>query len=160
LTEASSEQFPERTNLRSPCCGFSLTECAVVVTCAAILLVASVPAFEHLHQAWALWTGARLMEGTLQWGRFHSISANASLMLEVSAGGTSAGWRDPESGDAYRNAVCYMPQGVRIVSAPSRPLRFFPRGNAAPAGSYVVKNGAGSFRVVVSPAGRIRVEKL
>ncbi len=100
------------------------------------------------------------METTLQWGRFHSISANASLMLEVDAEGTFAGWRDPETGSMYSEGVCYLPRGVRITSAPSKPLRFFPRGNAAPAGSYVMKNGAGSFRVVVSPAGRIRVEKL
>jgi hypothetical protein len=130
------------------------------VTCAAILLVAALPAFDHLHQAWSLWTGTRLMETTLQWGRFHSIAANASLILEVDAEGTCACWRDPETGNVYGEGVCYLPKGVRIVSAPSRPLRFFPRGNAAPAGSYVVRNGAGSFRVVVSPAGRIRVEKL
>jgi len=100
------------------------------------------------------------METTLQWGRFHSISANASLMLEVNAEGTVAAWRDTEAGSVYGERVHHMPRGVRIVSAPSKPLRFFPRGNAAPAGSYVLSNGAGSFRVVVSPAGRIRVEKL
>lgn len=119
-----------------------------------------VPAAEHIHQAWALWTGTCLMETTLQWGRFHSISANASLMLEVNPEGTAAAWRDPEAGSLYGEGVRYMPRGVRIVSTPSKPLRFFPRGNAAPAGSYVIRNGAGSFRVVVSPAGRIRVEKL
>lgn len=144
----------------SPCGGFSLIECVVAVACAAILLVASVPAFDHLHQAWALWTGACLMETTLQWGRFHSITANASLMLEVNPEGTCTGWRDPETGNFYGQGARYLPKGVRIVSEPSRPLRFFPRGNAAPAGSYVLKNGAGSFRVVVSPAGRIRMERL
>jgi len=81
-------------------------------------------------------------------------------MLEVNSEGTSTGWRDPETGSIYNAHVCFLPPGVRIVSAPSKPLRFFPRGNAAPAGSYVLKNGAGSYRVVVSPAGRIRVEKL
>jgi Tfp pilus assembly protein FimT len=150
----------ERSCLPSSGGGFNLVECAVVMACAAILLLASVPAVERLHQAWSLWTGACLMESTLQWGRFHSISANASLMLEVNTEGTSAGWRDPETGSTYGTGVCYLPRGVRIVSSPSKPLRFFPRGNAAPAGSYTMRNGAGSFRVVVSPAGRIRVERL
>lgn len=158
-------KFPTRQlcrsgNRPSPRGGFSLIECAVVLTCASILLVASVPAFDHLYRVWTLWTGTRLMETTLQWGRFHSIAANASLMLEVNAEGTCAAWRDPETGNSYGGGVCYLPKGVWIASAPSKPLRFFPRGNAAPAGSYVVRNGAGSFRVVVSPAGRIRVEKL
>jgi hypothetical protein len=142
------------------CCGFSMVECAAVIVCTAILLLASIPAVEHLHQTWTLWTGACLMESTLQWGRFHSISANASLMLEVDPEGTSAGWRDPETGSTYGAGVCHLPWGGRITSSPSKPLRFFPRGNAAPAGSYTLKNTAGSFRVVVSPAGRIRVEKL
>jgi len=160
LSEACAERRPKRENLSTAGGGFSLIECAIAITCAATLLLAAVPAVEHIHQAWALWTGTCLMETTLQWGRFHSISANASLMLEVNAEGTVAAWRDTEAGSVYGERVHYMPRGVRIVSAPSKPLRFFPRGNAAPAGSYVLNNGAGSFRVVVSPAGRIRVEKL
>lgn len=160
LPGASAELRCKQENLVPSRSGFSLVECAVVMVCVAIVLLASIPAVERLHRAWSLWTASRLVESTLQWGRFHSISANASLTLEVNADGTSAGWRDPETGNAYDAGVCNLPTGVKIVSAPSKPLRFFPRGNAAPAGSYIVKNGAGSFRVVVSPAGRIRVERL
>lgn len=140
--------------------GFSLVECLIVLSCITAVLLASVPAAGHLYQAWVLWSGTYMMESTLQWGRLHSISANASLMLEVNADGTSAAWRDPETGNKYDQSIIYLPRGLRIVSAPSKPLRFFPRGNAVPAGSYVLKNGAGSNRVVVSPAGRIRMEKL
>jgi hypothetical protein len=142
------------------CPGFSLVEAAVLTACVMLVLLASVPAVERLHKAWTLRAGTCLVESTLQWGRLHAISANVSLMLEVDAEGKSTGWRDPETGSPYDTGVCHLPADVRIVSAPSKPLRFFPRGNAAPAGSYVLKNRAGSFRVVVSPAGRIRVERL
>lgn len=150
-------------NSRNPlgsCPGFSLVEATVLSACAMLVLLASVPAVERLHQAWSLRAGTCLVESTLQWGRLHAITANASLMLEVDPAGKSTAWRDPESGSAYDTAACHLPSDVRIVSAPSKPLRFFPRGNAAPAGSYVLKNRAGSYRVVVSPAGRIRVERI
>ncbi len=149
-----------RRGAHDSCVGFSLVECAIVIVCAVALLLASIPAIGRVHRAWALWTGTCLVESTLQWGRLHSISANASLMLEINSEGTSVSWSDPETGSVYETRVCHLPHGVRIAGAPSKPLRFFPRGNAAPAGSYVIRNEAGSFRVIVSPAGRIRVEKL
>ena len=81
------------------------------------------------------------MESTLQWGRLHAISANVSLILEVDAEGKSTGWRDPETGNTYDTGVCHLPADVRIVSAPSKPLRFFPRGDAAPAGRQKFHHG-------------------
>ena len=139
--------------------GYSLVELLVVLTCTGILLAAAVPNIAHLHQVWSLWGNARVLEASLQWGRMYAIAANAPVLFEVDESRQKFQWADPATGDPYNGSVRNLSHGVRIVKCPKRSLRFYPHGNAAPAGTYILKNQAGSYSVVVTPGGRIRFQK-
>ncbi len=138
--------------------GYSLAELLIVLACAAILLTAAVPSVAHLQQEWTLWGEARTLEASLQWGRMHAISANTSILFEVDASRQKFYWVDPESGDPYTGSVRHL-SGGRITACPKRSLRFYPHGNAAPAGTYTITGPTGAYSVVVSPGGRIRVQR-
>ena len=134
-------------------------ELLIVIACIATLLTAAVPNIARLHQVWSLWGSARVMEASLQWGRMHAIAANTPLLFEVDEGGRTFHWTDAVTGSSYESSVRHLSRGVRISKCQKRPLRFYQQGNAAPAGTYVLKNQAGSYSVVVTPGGRIRFQK-
>jgi Tfp pilus assembly protein FimT len=138
--------------------GYSLVECLTVVVCGAILLTIAIPNFHHFQQEWALWGGAKTVEISLLWGRTRAIAANTSIMFEVDEKGHEFWWTDPVSGSRYSASVRRL-DGVRITSCPKRPLRFYQRGNAAPSGTYKIQGPTGSFSVIVSPGGRIRIQR-
>lgn len=52
-----------------------------------------------------------------------------------------------------------LPKGVQFSQIPGRPVTFYSRGYAAPAGSFVLTNRSGLIRVIVSPSGRTRWER-
>ena len=139
--------------------GYSLVELLVVITCTGILLAAAVPNIAHLHQVWSLWGNARVLEASLQWGRMHAITANAPVLFEVDESRQKFYWADPATGNPYEDSVRNLSHGVRIIKCPKRSLRFYQHGNAAPAGTYIVKNQAGSYSVIVTTGGRIRFQK-
>jgi type II secretory pathway pseudopilin PulG len=137
----------------------SLVELVIVLACASIIVAAAVPNLHRLQQEWTLVGGARTVESSLHWGRAYAVSTNNSLMFEVDEDGGGFHWTDPESGEPYGSTIRRLPGRVRIVSAPRRPLRFYQRGNAAPAGTYELQGEVGTYRVIVSPAGRIRIQR-
>ena len=139
--------------------GFSLAELIVVVMCAAILISAAAPNLASLQREWTLWGSARTLEASLQWGRMHAISSNTPILFAVDNGGQKFYWVDPSSGDTFAGSERRLPNGFCIVSYPKRPLRFYQHGNAAPAGTYTIAGNSGSYSVVVSPGGRIRIQK-
>lgn len=149
--------FQMRTKESTP--AFTLVECLVTLTLTGIVLTAAVPGVQHMAQSFALRGGVRLVETSLQWGRSHAISANTSLAFVVDEGGRRFYWKDGPSGERFDGTVRYLPGNVRITSSPRRPLRFYQKGNAVPAGTFVIRGDAGSFRVIVSPVGRIRTVK-
>jgi len=138
--------------------GYSLAELVIVLACAAILFTAAVPNVAHLQQEWILWGEARTLEASLQWGRMHAISANTSILFEVDASRQKFYWVDPESGDSYAGSVRHLSSGS-ITACPKRPLRFYQHGNAAPAGTYTITGTTGAYSVIVSPGGRIRLQR-
>ncbi len=138
---------------------FTLVECMVVLTLAGIVLSAAAPSVHRMTQSFALWGGTRLVETSLQWGRSHAISRNTALAFIVDSDGRRFYWTDSHSGERYEGTVRYLPGRIRISSSPRRPLRFYQRGNAVPAGTFVVEGETGSIRVIVSPAGRIRTQR-
>lgn len=138
---------------------YSLTECVIVLMCATILISAAVPNISRLQSDWALWTAARMVESSLQWGRMHAITANTSVLFSIDDEQRTFGWTDPLSGDSYLGTAHTLPGSVRFVAFPRRALRFYQHGNAAPAGTYTLQSEAGSYSVVVSPGGRIRIQK-
>ncbi len=139
--------------------GHSLVELLCVLACAAILLTVSVPNMAHLRQAWSLWGSARVLEASLQWGRMRAIAANAPVLFQIDESRQRFYWEDPATGHPYEGSVRNLSRGVRIIKYPKRPLRFYQHGNAAPAGTYILENQAGSYSVVVTPGGRIRFHK-
>jgi type II secretory pathway pseudopilin PulG len=138
--------------------GYGLLELVIVLGLVAIITAAAVPGVHRIQQEWALWGGAHLVESSLQWARTHAISANDSLSFMIDRNGTRIGWQDP-GGTRFHSSTRVLPPGVRIAQAPRRPVCFFPRGNAVPAGTFVVQGAAGSYKVVVSSMGRIRVQR-
>jgi hypothetical protein len=110
-------------------------------------------------QSISLWGGVRMVETSLWWGRNHAISGNMSLAFIVDRDGTRFYWTDARTGDRYEGTVRHLPGRIRITGSPRRPLRFYQRGNAVPAGTFVVEGEAGSIRVIVSPSGRIRTQR-
>lgn len=140
--------------------GVGLVEMLLAIACASVLAGAAIPNLHRLLQEWSLRGGVQLLETGLLWGRMYCIGANTSLELVVGDDGRSFYWADPDSGAPFRHTVRFLPMRVRIISMPRRPLRFYPHGNAAPAGTYVLEGGTGAFRVVVNIAGRIRVQKI
>jgi type II secretory pathway pseudopilin PulG len=134
-------------------------ELLIVVACATIMLTAAVPGITRLQQEWTLWGAARVLEASLQWGRMHAIASNAPVIFRTDDVRQEFYCADAASGDRYADSLRHLPGGVRIVAAPRRPLRFYPHGNAAPAGTYTVAGEAGSYSVVVTPGGRIRIQK-
>jgi Tfp pilus assembly protein FimT len=143
----------------APETGTTLVELMVVLACGAIILAIAVPGLEIIRNEWALWGGAHLVETSLFWGRMHSISSNCPLRFEVDPDGRSFHWEDGETSERLDNSIWLLPGQVRITSAPRRSLRFYPKGNAAPSGTFVVQGAAGSYSVVVAITGRIRLQR-
>jgi hypothetical protein len=140
--------------------GYSLVELVIVLACATILLAAAIPNFAGLQKEWALWGGARMLEASMQWGRMHAIASNTPVIFEVDITMEKFNWTDAITGKCFVDSVRYLPRGIRIAAAPRRPVRFYQHGNAAPAGTYKIAGDAGSYSVVVTPGGRIRVKKI
>ncbi len=138
---------------------FTLVECLVTLTLAGVVLTAAVPGVQRMTQSFALSGATRMVEMSLQWGRSHAISANTSLAFIVDSDGKRFYWADGHSGERFEGTVRYLPARVRIASSPRRPLRFYQKGNAVPAGTFVIQGDAGTSRVIVNPAGRIRTQK-
>ena len=139
--------------------GSSLVELIVVAMCAAVLISAAAPNLTSLQREWTLWGSAHTLEASLQWGRMHAISSNTPILFAVDNGGQKFYWVDPDSGNIYIGSERSLPTGFRIVSFPKRSLRFYQHGNAVPAGTYTIAGTSGSYSVVVSPGGRIRIQK-
>jgi len=139
--------------------GFTVVELVLVLAAVLTAASAALPAMDGLHKQWTLLGATRLLEQSLQWGRMHAVASNSDLAFEVDSGGKQFYWKDPRTGETYEASRRHLPGDVRVVSYPRRPLRFFPRGNAVPAGTFTLQGDAGTYRVIVSPAGRIRVEK-
>jgi hypothetical protein len=139
--------------------GYSLTELVVAMACATILLTAAIPNIVGLQKEWSLWGGARILETSLQWGRMQAIASNSPVIFEIDDVLQEFCWADSVSGDRFAESVRHLPIGIRFVAAPRRSLRFYQHGNAVPAGTFTIAGDAGSYSVIVSPGGRIRLQR-
>ena len=149
----------QRKNSKNGQAGFALPELLIVVAITAIIVAFAVPGFLRIQKEWSLWGSARMVETSLQWGRMRAIASNSPVLFEVEEDGRRFIWRDPVTEDIFEGTVRYMTGDARIVSSPRVPLRFYPRGNAAPAGTYRVEGETGSYSIIITPGGRIRFLK-
>jgi hypothetical protein len=53
-----------------------------------------------------------------------------------------------------------LPAGVEFSKVPRKPPRFYSRGYASPAGTFLLENSRGRIRVIVSLSGRVRWERV
>jgi Tfp pilus assembly protein FimT len=136
-----------------------LLELLVVAAIVMIFVTFAVQGFVRIRKEWSLWGSARMVETSLQWGKMRAIASNSPVLFEVQEDGRRFMWRDPESGDIFDASVRSLNGGPRIVSSPKTSLRFYPRGNAAPSGTYKVEGETGSYAIIVTPGGRIRFQK-
>lgn len=154
--------MPNTTASRSPkshlAAGFSLVELALVLGLMGIVAGSAAPGIHRINQEMALRGSVRLVESSLLWARTHAIATNDSLVFIIDQDGRRFHWQTPE-GKRYENSVRILPAGISIISSPRRPLRFYQHGNAAPAGTFVIQGPAGTYRVVVSVMGRIRIQR-
>lgn len=137
--------------------GFQLLECLIV--CALIACLSGI-GFGTLNgiMAWyRLQLGARAFVSQVSAVRSSAISRNVSVSVLIDPAGESYGWvpRGAES-EVWRR----LPAGVMFTTAPRNPVTFFSRGNAAPAGTFLLANRGGKVKVVVAPNGRVRWETL
>jgi prepilin-type N-terminal cleavage/methylation domain-containing protein len=149
----------KKNNIEHGAAGFSLPELLIVVAIAMIITGFTVPGFVRIQKEWSLWGSARMLETSLQWGRMRAISSNSPVIFEVDADGCGFLWRDSTSGDIFETTARSMNRGSRVASSPRTPLRFYPRGNAVPSGTYKIEGETGSYSVIVTPGGRIRFQK-
>ena len=139
--------------------GLSLPELLIVIAIITIISTFAVQGVVHIQKKWSLWGSARMVETSLQWGRMRAISSNAPVLFEVDETGYRFMWRDPSTGEIFATTDRTVNNGSRIVSAPQTPLRFYPRGNAVPSGTYKIEGETGSYSIIVTPGGRIRFQK-
>ena len=139
--------------------GITLVELAIVLACSCVLLAAAVPGIQAIQQELALWHDARLVESILRWGRYHAVTANEAVAFIVDEGGARCYFSIAATGEPCASSIRYMSRGVRVAGVPRRPVRFFPSGFAAPAGTYTLQGAAGAYRVVVQFSGRIRLQR-
>ncbi len=138
--------------------GFGLIEVLVVLGLAGVAAGTAVPGIHRMQQEWSLWGGTHMLETSLLWARGYAISSNDAMVLIIEPDGRGFHWQDP-GGARYSLSARQLPAGVRIVQAPKRPLRFYQHGNAVPAGTFVLQNEVGTYRVIVSVMGRVRVAR-
>ena len=149
----------QHKNTKNDPAGFSLPELLIVAAIAVIIATFAVQGFVRIQKGLQLWGSARMVETSLQWGRMRAITSNSPVLFEVDEDGRGFIWRDPATGEIFGTTARFMNGGSRIVSSPRTPLRFYPRGNAVPSGTYKVEGETGSYSIIVTPGGRIRFQK-
>jgi Tfp pilus assembly protein FimT len=139
--------------------GYSLAEMVVAMACAAVLLTVAIPNIVRLQKEWMLWGAARILQTSMQWGRMQAIASNSPVIFQIDDTQQEFYWIDTATGDRYSESVRHLPVGTRFTAAPRRSLRFYQHGNAVPAGTFTIAGDVGSYSVIVSPGGRIRLQR-
>jgi Tfp pilus assembly protein FimT len=139
--------------------GYTLTELVLVTAAVAILAATAVPVFERVRQEAALRGATALVAQSLAWGRMHALATNGEMAFDLDPAANRLCWAEPGTGTCYEGTIRHVDPQIRFAGYPARSVRFHPRGNAAPAGSFTLQGPSGSYRVIVAPGGRIRIER-
>ncbi|HSR69544.1 MAG TPA: prepilin-type N-terminal cleavage/methylation domain-containing protein [Acidobacteriota bacterium] len=133
--------------------GFQLIELLLVVAILAVAGAIGAGVYSRLTDHYRLQQGGFQVAGLLRSARTLALAGAAPLEVVPGPDGRGLGLR---IGQAPPLRWIFLPQQVRLVSAPRRPLRFFSRGQAAPAGRFRLQGRFGSLDVIVAPWGRVR----
>lgn len=135
--------------------GFSLIELAMATT---ILILATGLGMSFLSRSLDLWQlqgAAQALGAELTRLRGVAVSTGTPIRFVIRA--TADGY-GPAIGPTDPSNWTVLPARIGFAAFPSRPVTFYSRGQAAPAGTFVLQSRAGTIRVVVAPMGRVRWE--
>ncbi len=93
---------------------------------------------------------------TVMAARFQAVAKNLAIQVLVHASGKKFGVAVKDSEPRFWQD---LPAGVKFSKTPRKPPRFYSRGYASPAGTFILENSRGQIRVVVSLSGRVRWER-
>jgi Tfp pilus assembly protein FimT len=137
--------------------GYQLLECLAVCLLFTAMLGFGGATLSKSVGRYRLECSAQSLAAQLETLRAAAVSRKAPLSVSISDCRSKYGFGPRNARAAIWNS---LPIGVSVVDQPSRPVTFYSRGNAVPAGSYHLSNAVGQCKVVVSPTGRIRCENL
>ena len=89
--------------------------------------------------------------------RFQAVARNLATEVRVHASRKKFGLAVTDSEPQFWQD---LPAGVEFSKTPRKPPRFYSRGYASPAGTFVLENNSGRIRVIVSLSGRVRWERV
>lgn len=133
--------------------GFQLIELMVVLALMGVAGGLGLSGWQALRDGHLLARGVSQFVAHLREARAEAISRNTSIGIRVGSDARSYALSPRGSPDP---AWSHLPEGVIFRDRPPSEVRFFSRGHAAPAGSYVIGHHSGAYRIIVAPSGRIR----
>jgi hypothetical protein len=135
--------------------GFQLLDCMLVCLLLGGTLSIGVASLDGVFERYRLQWAGYLFATEISTLRSTAVGRNSPVSVSVSPSRTQYGFASRgEEPTLWRR----LPRGVVVAGQPTTPVTFYSRGNAVPAGSYVLENSEGQMRVVVAPTGRVRWE--
>ena len=89
--------------------------------------------------------------------RFQAVAKNLAVQIRVHESHRKFGVAVKDSEPQFWQD---LPAGVEFSKTPRKPPRFYSRGYASPAGTFILENSSGQIRVIVSLSGRVRWERV
>lgn len=132
--------------------GHSLIEVLVVLGVATLLFLSGAPSILSLHDFWSLHGEASRFAGVLEQSRIRAVLSNTNV--RVSSAGDSYHVRQADTEDKPFS----LNSGVRFDGQPKF-VSFSSMGTASPGATFTLVHKSKRVMVVVSPAGRVRVDE-
>ncbi len=136
--------------------GFQLIELTIACLLVISTFTSGVANWQSLGDHYRLHRACEYLTASLMAARSEAVVKNVPVQLCLRPDGRAFGFSLPGTA-SIRWRV--LPRGVRFDPVSPVAPTFYSRGNIVPGASFFVSNPAGSIRVVLSPAGRIRWER-
>lgn len=137
--------------------GFNLFEAMLVCSLVGLLSTLALPLLDGTVEQARLHRATHAFVSALSTARYQAVAKNAAIRIHVSTGRKQ--FALAEKGEVPR-LWQELPRGTQFSSIPTSSPTFYSRGTASPGGSYILSNSAGQIRVVISPTGRVRWERI
>ena len=131
----------------------------MVLVCALVGFLANLgfSSLRHLTEENDLWLAADSFLSTASTARFLAVARN--LPVQIAVHPDHVRFTLVHKGDQPRTWN-RLPGATRFTSVPQKLPTFYSRGFASPAATFVLGNGKGQIRVVISPTRRVRRERV
>jgi Tfp pilus assembly protein FimT len=137
--------------------GFQLLDCMLVCLVLGGGLSLGMASLDGVFERYRLQWAGYLFASEISTLRSTAVGHNLPVSVSVNPSRTQYGFATRGDEPSLWRP---LPRGVVFVDQPATPVTFYSRGNAVPAGSYLLANSVGRMRVVVAPTGRVRWEIL